>query len=646
MSNGWTVRREGETVYVKSVEPLGAYPNSLAERLVHWAEAAPERTFIARRGRDGAWVRVSFGEALKQARAIGAALLTRNLSAERPVAILAGNGVEHALLALGCLYVGLPWCPISPAYSQSQGDLSKLRFVFDLMTPGLVFVDDAAAFSRALELVPEGVETVAVSPSDGRKATAFADLLATDDVALADAAFAAVGPDTIAKFLLTSGSTGSPKAVVNTHRMLCANQQMILQSVPQLGEAPPVMVDWLPWNHTFGGNKVVGIALFHGGTLYIDDGRPVPGKLEATLANLREISPTVYFNVPAGFETMLPHLEADRALRQSLFARCALMFFGGAGLAADTAARLEVLATETAGRPVHMHSGLGSTETAPSALWLQPDLKPGSDVGLPMPGVELKLQPVGDKVEARLKGPSVTPGYWRSPKLTAAAFDDEGFYCLGDALRFVDPEQPHRGLVFDGRTAEDFKLSTGTWVSAGPLRTKLLAALKPLAADVVIAGLNRKDVRALVFPNFAALRALAGDLSEGDLVEDTAVHKAFAERLRRFGADAGSSGRVSALMLLVTPPTVDAGELTDKGSISQRGVLAARVADVERLYAAPSLNVVTTGQLFSPGHNDTARNSHKVDHNRMSCAELEPALKSIYPDTSNAKPASVLRPAR
>jgi feruloyl-CoA synthase len=585
---GWTVRRDGETTYLRTVEDVAPYPRSLAERLIHWAHAAPDRTFLARRDSGGGWTRLTFAEALAKARSIGAALLRRDLSADRPVAILAGNGLEHALVALGCLYVGLPWCPISPAYSQSAGDLAKLRYVLDLITPGLVFVDETAAFARALDGIGEDVEIVAAHAADGRRATPLAAFEATADLSMADAACAAIDPDSIAKFLLTSGSTGSPKAVINTHRMLCANQQMILQSVPEIGDEPPVFVDWLPWNHTFGGNKIFGAALFHGGSLYIDDGRPAPGKFDATLANLREISPTLYFNVPAGFEMLAPHLEADAALRRSLFARCQLMFFAGAGLARDIGLRLERLALETTGRPIHMHSGLGSTETAPSALWLSPDLKPASDLGLPMPGVELKLAPVGDKLEARLRGPSITPGYWRNPELTAAAFDNEGFYRLGDAVRFVDAAEPRKGLVFDGRIAEDFKLSSGTWVSAGRLRAKLLTALKPFAHDAVIAGLNRKDVRALVFPDFAALRTLAGDKPQAALVVDPTVRQAFADRLRSFGADQGGAGRVSALLLLATPPLIDAGELTDKGSISQRGVLSARAAEVERLYAGMS----------------------------------------------------------
>jgi feruloyl-CoA synthase len=585
----WSVRREGEMLYMAAKEPLRAYPSAMAERLVHWAKTTPDSTFLARRGADGQWVEITFKDALAKARAIGASLLQRDLSPERPVAVLSGNGLEHALLALGCLYVGLPWCPISPAYSQSAGDLSKLKYVFDLITPGLAFVDHTTAFGRALEVVGAGREIVAVQGDD---ATPFSTLIDTRDHAVADAAFAAIGPDTIAKFLLTSGSTGSPKAVINTNRMLCANQQMILQTVPQIAARPPVMVDWLPWNHTFGGNKIFGLALYNGGTLYIDDGRPVPGKFDATLANLREISPTLYFNVPAGYEMLKPALEADQALRQSLFADLDFMFYAGAGLALDTRTRLEVLATETAGHPIHMHSGLGSTETAPSALWLLPELKTSSDLGLPMAGAELKLAPVADKVEARVRGPNVTPGYWREPQLTAAAFDEEGFYRYGDAVRLSDPDEPRNGLMFDGRIAEDFKLSNGTWVSAGPLRTRLLAALRPLVIDVVITGLNRKDVRALVFPDFAALRAAAGDHEDETLVQHPAVHADFADRLATFGSNQGASGRIGAVLLLSQPPSLDAGELTDKGSISQRGVLTARAGDVETLYGAELCSVL------------------------------------------------------
>jgi feruloyl-CoA synthase len=582
----WSVHRDGETVYMAATQALRPYPAALAERLVHWAQATPDRTFLARRGADGRWIEIAFKDALAKARAIGAALLQRDLSPDRPIAILSGNGLEHALLALGCLYVGIPWCPISPAYSQSAGDLSKLQYVFDLITPGLVFADDAAGFARALDKVGAGREIVAVQGVADRPLTTFTDLTGTEDVVGADAAFEAVGPDTIAKFLLTSGSTGSPKAVINTNRMLCANQQMILQTVPDIAARPPVMVDWLPWNHTFGGNKIFGLALYNGGTLYIDDGRPVPGKFDATLDNLREISPTIYFNVPAGYEMLRPALETDEGLRRSLFADLDLMFYAGAGLARDTRARLEEIAADTAGRPIHMHSGLGSTETAPSSLWLLPELKADSDLGLPMPGAGLKLEPVGDKIEVRVRGPHVTPGYWRQPDLTRAAFDSEGFYRYGDAVRWSDPHEPTKGLIFDGRIAEDFKLSNGTWVSTGPMRERLLAALKPLASEVVIAGLNRKDVRALVFPDFAALRFVAGDHMNEALVQHPAVHMAFAKRLAAFGSGQGASGRVDAVLLLSQPPSLDAGELTDKGSVSQRGVLIARAGDVERLYGA------------------------------------------------------------
>ena len=593
----WAVRREGGATYIAAVEPLAPYPRALAERLEHWAQAAPDRTFVARRGADGGWVRISYAEALTKARAIGSALLARRLDAERPVMILSGNGLEHALLALGCLYVGVPWCPVSPAYAQSQGDLAKLRYVFELMTPGLVFVDDTAAFARALDLAPAGSEIVAARAPDSRPATPFADLVATPPTSEALDAFAGLAPDAVAKFLLTSGSTGSPKAVINSHQMLCANQQMILQTLPGLRAEPPVLVDWLPWNHTFGGNKIFGLTLYNGGTLYIDDGRPAAGALADTLANLQAVSPSIYFNVPVGYEMLLPALEADAALRAAFFSRLELMFYAGAGLSPRTRDRLEALGGRTCGRPVPMHSGLGATETAPSCLWLGPELNDACDLGLPVPGVEVKLAPVEDKLEVRVRGPNVTPGYWRNPALTASAYDAEGFYCLGDAVRLADPDDATRGLVFDGRIAEDFKLSNGTWVSVGPLRTHLLAALHPLAAEVVIAGLNRGDVRALVFPAPAAMAAMTGDPDLATSVRHPKMRAAIAERLYAMARGQGAASRVSAVMLLEQPPSLDAGELTDKGSISQRGVLKARAEALERLYAtAPSPDIVVAAQ--------------------------------------------------
>jgi feruloyl-CoA synthase len=481
--------------------------------------------------------------------------------------------------------IGVPYCPISPPYSLSSKDHAKLRYAFTLLTPGLVFASDGAAFAPALDAVagPEVVR-VAARGVDAAKALPLADFLAPASSDALEAARDAVGPDTIAKFLLTSGSTGQPKAVINTQRMICANQAMLAQAFPFFTREPPVLVDWLPWSHTFGSNHNFGIALTHGGTFYFDGGKPMPGGVEETVANLREIAPTVYFNVPKGFEALLPHLQADAALRRKFFSRLNMLFYAGAGLAPDIFAAYRRMALETTGRAMPFVTGLGATETAPSALMCLMDVDAPGNMGHPMAGVELKLAPVEGKLEARVSAPTVTPGYWRNPELTLKAFDEEGYYRFGDAVRFAVPGDAAGGFLFDGRIAEDFKLATGTWVSVGPLRAALVAALAPLAKDAVIAGHDRDDVTALIFPDFEQCRALAGAAA----LDDARLREAFRARLCAFAAlAAGSSHRVERIVLIAEPPSLDAGEITDKGSINQRDVLGRRAGMVAELYAEP-----------------------------------------------------------
>lgn len=547
--------------------PVPPYPARLTERLVHWAAVAPDRVFLARRGQDRAWVRVTYGEAYARVRAIAGALLARGLGPERPVAILSGNSIEHALLGLACLHVGVPYTPVSVAYSLVSTDHEKLKHIIGQLAPGLVFADDAAAFARAIAAaVPDGVEVI----SD------LGPLLAHSDD-LVDAAFAATGPETVAKILYTSGSTGLPKGVINTQRMMCANQAQILFSMPCLGEEPPVLVDWLPWNHTFGGNHNVGLTLYNGGTLYIDDGKPVAGPLmEESIANLREISPTVYFNVPKGYEELVRYLAAEKALRETFFKRVRLTFYSGAGLAQHVWDELARMALETVGETITMLTGLGSTETAPFAVVCRADCAGSGVVGLPTAGVSLKLVPNGEKLEARVKGPNITPGYWRDPVKTAEAFDEDGWYKFGDALRWVDPARPELGFAFDGRVTEDFKLATGTWVSVGPLRARIIATGAPWVRDVVIAGINADYVAVLVVPDMSL------GLSEGEL---RARLEALLGDLAKLAT--GASTRVLRAALLTAPLSIDAGEITDKGSLNQRAALRHRAEMVAGLYAEP-----------------------------------------------------------
>ncbi|HTP62493.1 MAG TPA: feruloyl-CoA synthase [Burkholderiales bacterium] len=564
-------RRTDGSILLRSPHPLGAYSRCLTERLVHWAGVTPDRKFIAQRDSSSAWRSLSYGQAHTRVRAIGQALLDRGLSAERPLAILSDNDIEHALLALACMHVGIAYVPVSSAYSLVSTDFAKLKQVIGLLTPGLVYASDGARFAKAIgAAVPPDTEVL----SGDR----FADLESTPATAAVEAAHAAVGPETIAKFLLTSGSTGWPKAVINTQRMLCSNQQMLTQSLPSLRQAPPVLVDWLPWNHTAGSNHNLGLVLNHGGTLYIDEGKPVPDLIEKTVRNLREVGPTIYFNVPRGYEALLPFLRDDALLRETFFSRLGLLQYAAAVLPQPIWQAYEELAIQTCGERILWITGYGATETAPAAMFTNRGAARAGTVGLPVDGVEMKLAPVDGKLEARFRGPSITPGYWRQPELTRTAFDEEGYYRTGDALRFVDPADARHGFEFDGRTTEDFKLGTGTWVSVGPLRAKVNAACSPLVQEVVITGHGRDRLGALVFPNLLICRDLGPEVLRARLQP----------LLERLAQDAtGSSTRVVRALVMDQPPSIDAGEVTDKGSINQRAVLANRAALVERLYAEP-----------------------------------------------------------
>ena len=578
---------------VRSSHELPDYPRAMTDRLDHWATVAPDRVFLAQRDTTGAWQTITFADAQRRARNIAQAVIDRDLNVDRPIVILSGNSLDHALLGLGAMYAGVPYASISTAYSLIASDFAKLRSIFDLLTPGLVFAENGTQYARAIEgVVPADAEIVVSRNSpDGRPATLFASLCDTPAGPVVDAAHGKVGPDTIAKFLFTSGSTGAPKGVINTQRMLTSNQAMLAITLPTFASTPPVLVEWLPWSHTFGANHNLGIAMMHGGTFYIDDGKPVPKVIEETVRNLREIAPTAYFNVPKGYELLLPYLQAEPALARTFFSRLQFMFYAGAVLPQHVAAEYERLAIEVTGERIRMITSLGSTETAPAAIGMSDKASKLGVVGIPLAGVELKLVPNAGKLEARLKGPNITPGYWRQQELTEQAFDADGYYLLGDALRLADPGDPEKGLIFDGRVSEDFKLKTGTWVSVGPLRGKFVATFAPFARDVVIAGHDRDEVSALVIPDLEACRALAADL-EGQPVAAVLGHAAVRSRFSTMLADfnknaGGSSNRIARLILLEASPSLDTGEMTDKGSINQRAVLANRMSLVEELYASP-----------------------------------------------------------
>jgi feruloyl-CoA synthase len=594
-------QRPDGSVLLQSTETLQPAAPRLSDFLLRHATQHPERSFAAQRSPGGgAWQHVSYGQMLQRARSIGQWLLNQGLSAERPVAILSDNDLDHLSLSMGALWVGVPWAPVSPAYSLLSQDFGKLRHILNVTTPGVVFAASVAylpaiaatAPADALVLMPDtALARADTTVLGGRRVLAMSTLLATPPGPEADAAQTATGPDTIAKFLFTSGSTKDPKGVVNTHRMLCANQQMLRQVLAFLSGEPPVLVDWLPWNHTFGGNHNVGLVLVGGGTLYIDEGKPTPKGMAQTLANLRSVAPTIYFNVPKGFEELASAMEADSALRDTFFSRVQCFMYAGASLSQAVWDRIDALAVAARGRRVPMITGLGMTETAPSCMFAVGGDVQSGQIGLPCPGVTVKLVPDAEgsgKTEVRFAGPNVMPGYWRMPQQTAEAFDAEGFYRTGDAVRWVDADNPQQGLAFDGRIAEDFKLSTGTFVSVGPLRAAVIAAGDPLVQDVVVAGLNRDDLGLMVFPRLDDVRRAAGlpaDAPAAQALRAPPVLALFQSTLDRLAAQAtGSANRPARLLLLEDPPHIDRGEVTDKGSINQRAVLAHRAQLVAHLW--------------------------------------------------------------
>jgi feruloyl-CoA synthase len=580
---------------LRSAEPLGEYPATVVHSLRGWARMDPAYPLVAERTQDGSWRTCSYGAAAAAADGIGQALLDAGLRPDRPLLVLSGNGVDHLLLTLGAMTAGVPVAPVSVAYSLQSHDHARVRAIAELIGPGAVFADDADRFSPALNALGSLPAIVASGTRPG--ALRLADLMGTAPGPAVLAAFDALAGDGVAKILFTSGSTGLPKGVLNTHRMLSANQQMMRQAWPFLASERPVIVDWLPWSHTFGGNHNLNMMLTSGGTLYVDAGRPAPGLFAQTVANLTEIHPTIYFNVPAGYAQLVPALEADQAFAARFFSRLRLMFNAAAALPAGLRDRLAELAQRTVGHAIPVTGSWGATETAPAVTTAHFDFADARCIGVPLPGTTVKLVPAEDAYEIRVKGPMVTPGFFKRPDLTAEAFDDDGFYRSGDAVGLADPADPNAGLVFRGRIAEDFKLETGTFVRVGAVRTSLLSSVAVLS-DAVITGENRGFVGALAWLNAAETRKLLGDLPEpdGDVIAHPDLHQHLARALAEHNKTAGSSARVERLLVLARPADLDAGEITDKGYVNQRKVLAGRAGLAELLYADPvPASVVAAG---------------------------------------------------
>ena len=593
---GAAERRADGCWLLRSLDPLRDYPQRFTEYLVRWAHQRPSAVWLAQRDASGGWRKLTYLAGYQQIERIPAALLDRELSSERPLMILSGNSIEHALLTFAAMHIGVPVAPISPAYSLLDPETARVRHAVTLLTPGLVYAEDAAVFERAVaQAVPPQTEVVSLSGRfSSRSHTRFDSLMFESLVGEVgepvQRAHQRVTPDTIAKFMFTSGSTRMPKAAVNTHRMLSCNQQMYTQCYPFLEAEPPVLVDWLPWHHTAGGNANMGTVLANGGTLYIDAGKPTAAGIEQTVANLREIAPTVYYTVPKGLEMLVEEMRVDVDLRKRFFSRLRLIFPAGAGLPRPVQDAIDEMSLQVTGRRTPMTMGLGMTETAPFAISAHlPDWQAGV-IGLPAPGVEVKLAPVADKLEVRYRGPSITPGYWRQPELAGEAFDEEGYFRSGDAATFIDPARPDRGLRFDGRIAEDFKLSSGTWVNVGAMRAAVLTAGSPYLHDVVFVGRDRAELGMLVFLSSVAHRLcphLDGSATYRDIAADARVHAWLRELLEQLAARAGGgSQRIARALILEQPPSIAAGEITDKGTINQRAVIQARQAAVESLYSS------------------------------------------------------------
>ncbi|MEY9756263.1 feruloyl-CoA synthase [Bradyrhizobium yuanmingense] len=582
--------RPDGSIVLRSPEPLGETARCTGDWLEQWAQQRPDAIFLAERGNvEMPWTTVTYAQALRKVRAAASWILAQGLSADRPVAILSDNSIDHALLALAAQHVGVPSAAISPAYSLMSKDFDKLKSMIALLDPGAIYVSALQPFAPALAAIkPLHSAHIISGNADDVDALAFHAIAATPETPDVARAFAAVTPDTIAKFLFTSGSTGTPKAVINTQRMLTSSQQAKAQTWTFLERSRDlVILDWLPWSHTFGANHNFNLVLRNGGALYIDGGKPAPGLFATSLANLRSVMPTVYFNVPRGFDMLIAALRSDEELRRRFFDEVKFAFYAGAALPQNLWDALEELSLETVGRKLPMVSAWGSTETSPLATDCHFLAERSGNIGVPIPGTELKLVTSGDKLEVRVRGPNVTPGYWKAPELTRQAFDEEGFYLIGDAVKLADSARPERGLFFDGRVAEDFKLNSGTWVSVGGLRVAGIAALAPLAQDIVVAGHGGDEVRFLVFPNIVACRAHAGlpeTAAASDVLAHDKVRSAIAQGLAKLKQQsANSSGHATRALLLAEPPSVDGGEITDKGYINQRAVLTRRADAVARL---------------------------------------------------------------
>lgn len=588
-------RREDGSFLLTSNHPLGAYAEKTGEWLHHWADAAPDRTFIAERSSDG-WRGESYAATLQKVQAIAEALLARGMGPDTPILIMSGNGVDHALLSLAAQYVGVPTSPVAEQYSLIEAAQGRLVQAIDVLRPKMAFVDDATRYGGALALdALEGVEVVASDPGQNTKVTPFADLLKGDASVDLTSAYAAVTKDTVAKILMTSGSTSAPKGVLTTQQMMCVNQTQLAGGLPFLTKTPPRILDWLPWNHVFGGSHNFNMMLANGGSFYIDDGKPTPALFKHTLRNLHDVTGTLSFNVPLGYEMLTDALSKDADLRQRFFKDLDLIFYAGASLPQEVWSALENMALEVKGEVPLMTSSWGLTETAPAVMLQCEPIDRSGVVGVPLPGITLKLLPDDDmRCEVRVKGPNIMPGYFEEPEKTKEAFDNEGFFITGDAMVFLNPEDPNQGMRFDGRISEDFKLLTGTWVRAAQIRLDVLSSLEGLASDLVVTGADQHEIGVMIFPNPSLAEQEHYDLTGTDgIVTCPKLLDAVAARLAEHGkTHSASSTHIARAIVLSEPASLPDSEITAKGNLNFRKIITRRAEQLETLYASDARPVV------------------------------------------------------